>query len=321
MNFSRDLIRIDPACESERIISKIKTELIQEIRKKGAVIGVSGGIDSSVVLALCVKALGHKRVTVLMLPEKDSSPDSLRLAKDLAEKFDVGYHIEYITDSLNALGCYRRRDEAVRRLFPEYSDAYKMKITVSKDKGSKGSLNLFNLTVITPEGEEKIKRLPVNEYLQIVSASNLKQRCRMNMLYYHAEANNYCVVGTGNKNEYQQGFFVKHGDGGVDLMPIGHLFKSQVYQLAEYLGIPEEILQRTPTSDTYSAEQTQEEFFFKVPFKTLDPIWLGMELNIPSAEIAGALDLAPAFVDSVINDIKSKIRTTEYLRKSPIFLG
>jgi len=196
-----------------------------------------------------------------------------------------------------------------------------MKITVSKDKGSKGSLNLFNLTVITPEGEEKIKRLPVNEYLQIVSASNLKQRCRMNMLYYHAEANNYCVVGTGNKNEYQQGFFVKHGDGGVDLMPIGHLFKSQVYQLAEYLGIPEEILQRTPTSDTYSAEQTQEEFFFKVPFKTLDPIWLGMELNIPSAEIAGALDLAPAFVDSVINDIKSKIRTTEYLRKSPIFLG
>ncbi len=320
MNFTKDLIRIDPACETERIITKIKSELIQEIRKKGAVIGVSGGVDSSVVLALCVKALGNKRVTVVMLPEKDSSPDSLRLAKVLAEKFDVSYYIENITDSLNALGCYRRRDEAVKRLFPEYNDSYKMKITVSKDKGGKGSLNLFNLTVITPEGEEKIKRLPLNEYLQVVAASNLKQRCRMSLLYYHAEANNYCVVGTGNKNEYQQGFFVKHGDGGVDLMPIGHLFKSQVYQLAEYLGIPEEILQRTPTSDTYSAEQTQEEFFFKVPFKTLDPIWLGMELNIPSAEIARALDLDPEFVDSVINDIRSKIRTTEYLRKSPIFL-
>ena len=319
MKFSRDLIKIDPASETERIITRIKSELIQNIRKKGAVVGISGGVDSSVVLSLCVKALGNKRVTGLMLPEKDSSPDSLNLAKMLAEKLGVNYHIEVITDSLDGLNCYQRRDEAVSRIFPEYDNSYKMKITVSKDKTGKGSLNLFNLTIISPEGEEMSRRLPLGEYLQIVAASNFKQRTRMSMLYYYAEANNFCVAGTGNKNEYQQGFFVKHGDGGVDIMPIGHLFKTQVYQLAKYLGVPEDIIGRTPTSDTYSAEQTQEEFFFKVPFKVLDPIWLGMEMNIPPEDIARTLDLDPEYVQAVINDIRSKIRSTEYLRKSPVF--
>lgn len=319
MNFTKDSIKIDPALETERIVSRLRSELVQKLHKKGAVLGISGGVDSSVVLALCVKALGNDKILALMLPEKDSSPDSLKLAQILAQKFNVKYVVEEISDSLTALGCYRRRDTAVKKIFPEYNESYKMKITIPKDNDSKGLINFFNLSIIAPAGEEKIKRLPVNEYLQIVAASNLKQRCRMNMLYYYAEKNNYCVVGTGNKNEYKQGFFVKNGDGGVDIMPIGHLFKSQVYQLAEYLGIPEEILERTPTSDTYSAEQTQEEFFFKVPFKILDPIWLGMEMNVPAELIAETLGLDTAYVNAVIHDIKSKIRTTEYLRYSPVF--
>lgn len=319
MNFTKDSIKIDPALETERIVSRLRSELVQKLHKKGAVLGISGGVDSSVVLALCVKALGNDKILALMLPEKDSSPDSLKLAQILAEKFNVKYVVEDISDSLTALGCYRRRDTAVKKVFPEYNESYKMKITIPKDNDSKGLINFFNLSIITPTGEEKIKRLPISEYLQIVAASNLKQRCRMNMLYYYAEKNNYCVVGTGNKNEYKQGFFVKNGDGGVDIMPIGHLFKSQVYQLAEYLGIPEEILERTPTSDTYSAEQTQEEFFFKVPFKILDPIWLGMEMNVPAELIAETLSLDTVYVNAVIHDIKSKIRTTEYLRYSPVF--
>ncbi|MFZ2322529.1 MAG: NAD(+) synthase [Ignavibacteriaceae bacterium] len=319
MNFTKDSIKIDPALETERIVSRLRSELVQKLHKKGAVLGISGGVDSSVVLALCVKALGNDKILALMLPEKDSSPDSLKLAQILAEKFNVKYVVEDISDSLTALGCYRRRDTAVKKVFPEYNESYKMKITIPKDNDSKGLINFFNLSIITPTGEEKIKRLPISEYLQIVAASNLKQRCRMNMLYYYAEKNNYCVVGTGNKNEYKQGFFVKNGDGGVDIMPIGHLFKSQVYQLAEYLGIPEKILERTPTSDTYSAEQTQEEFFFKVPFKILDPIWLGMEMNVPAELIAETLSLDTVYVNAVIHDIKSKIRTTEYLRYSPVF--
>ena len=319
MNFSQDSIKIDPALETEKIVSRLRSELIQKLHKKGAVIGISGGLDSSVVLALCVRALSSDKILALMLPEKDSSPDSLKLAQILAEKFNVKYVVEEISDSLTALGCYRRRDNAVKKVFPEYNESYKMKITIPKDNTSKGLINFFNLSIITPTGEEKIKRLPISEYLQIVAASNLRQRCRMNMLYYHAKENNYCVVGTGNKNEYKQGFFVKNGDSGVDIMPIGHLFKSQVYQLAEYLGIPDEILKRTPTSDTYSAEQTQEEFFFNVPFKILDPVWLGMEMEVPAEVIAETLGLDTAYVNNVIHDIKSKTRTTEYLRYSPIF--
>jgi NAD+ synthase len=318
MKFSKDAIKINPVSETEKIVLQLKSELINTLRKKGAVIGLSGGVDSSVVLALCVKALGNKKVIALMLPEKDSSPESLRLAKNVADKFGVSYFVENLTESLRALGCYKRRDDAVKRIFPEYDDKYKMKITVSKDDEDKGVLNLFNLSIISPDGEEKIKRLPATEFLQIVAASNLKQRCRMSILYYYAEKNNYCVTGTGNKNEYRQGFFVKNGDGGVDIMPIGHLYKSQVYQLAEYLGIPEEILRRTPTSDTYSAEQTQTEFFFKVPFEILDPIALGMEMEIPVEMIAEALELDLIFVKNVVNDLRNKIRTTEYLRYPPI---
>lgn len=321
MEFSKDSIKINPESEIEKIVSFLKSELINKLRKKGIVVGLSGGVDSSVVLALCTKALGNKKVIALMLPEKDSSPDSLRLAKIVSDKLNVSYFVENITESLKALGCYSRRDEAVKKIFPEYNDMYKMKITVSKDSMGKGVLNLFNLSVISPEGTEKIKRIPADEYLQIVAASNLKQRCRMSMLYFYAEKNNYCVAGTGNKNEYQQGFFVKNGDGGVDIMPIGHLFKSQVYQLAEYLGIPEEILKRTPTSDTYSAEQTQEEFFFKVPFKISDPIALGMEMNVPVETIAAALELDLNFVKNVVTDLKNKIRTTEYLRYQPILFN
>jgi NAD+ synthase len=317
MNFSKDAIKINPAEETERIVSRLRSTLI-DFRKKGAVLGTSGGVDSSVVLALCTKAFSNKNVIALMLPEKDSSPDSLRLARIMAGKLGVTYYVEDLTNSLDALGCYKRRDEAVKNILPEYHAKYKMKITVSKNKKDKGTLNLFNLNIISPDGEEKIKRLPINEYLQIVAASNLKQRCRMSMLYYYAEKNNYCVIGTGNKNEYGQGFFVKNGDGGVDIMPISHLYKSQVYQLAEYLGIPEEIIRRVPTSDTYSAEQTQEEFFFKVPFNILDPIWLGMENNIPAETIANVLGLDASFVKNVIIDISNKIRTTEYLRHQPI---
>jgi NAD+ synthase len=106
------------------------------------------------------------------------------------------------------------------------------------------------------------KSRALREYLQIVAASNLKQRTRMSTLYYHAEMRNYAVIGTANKNEHDQGFFVKYGDGGVDIQPIAHLFKTQVYQLARYLGVPEEIQQRPPTTDTYSASCTQEEFSF-----------------------------------------------------------
>lgn len=321
MNFTMDSIYLDANAETERLVAGLKDIVAFKLKKRGAIVGVSGGIDSSIVLALCAKTFGPEKVLAIMMPEKDSSPESKELATVLCEKFKVPYILEDITDAVNGFGCYRRRDEAVKRVFPEYDPkTYKMKIVLKDDKEAKGKLNLFYLTIIAPDGTVKSQRLPLAEYLQIVAASNFKQRSRTNMLYYHAEAKNYAVIGTGNKNEHEQGFFVKYGDGGADVKPIAHLFKTQVYQLAEFLGVPEDIRKRTPTTDTYSAEQTQEEFFYKMPFEVMDRIWDGWEKGVSSDVIAKVLNILQAQVDVVINDVRQKIQTTEYLRQEPFSL-
>ena len=318
MNFTYDSININPEKEFEKIAVKLKKDIVQMLKKRGAVVGVSGGIDSSVVLAICAKVLGPKKVFAVMMPEKDSSPDSENLAKDLVNKFGVEYVVEDMTGAVEGFGCYNRRDEAIKRVFPNFDSTYKAKIILPQDILEKDSLNVFRIKVIAPNGSEEVIRLPIKEYLQIVAASNFKQRSRMSMLYYHAESRNYAVIGTGNKNEHEQGFFVKYGDGGADSKPIAHLFKTQVFQLASYLGVPEEIQKRTPTTDTYSAEQTQEEFFFRIPFHQLDRIWYGWEKGVSPEEIAKVMNLSATQVNNIIHDIQRKLKTTEYLRMEPL---
>jgi NAD+ synthase len=321
MAFTRNSILIDPKLETERICNNLKEIVAFKLKKRGAIVGVSGGIDSSVVLALCARTFGPDKVLAVMMPEKDSNPESKNLATILCNKYNVPYIVEDLTDAVNGFGCYKRRDEAVKRVFPSYDPSvHKMKIVLKSDKEGMGKINVFYLIVISPDGSEQSFRIPISEYLQIVAASNFKQRSRMSMLYYYADARNYAVIGTGNKNEHEQGFFVKFGDGGADVKPIAHLFKTQVYQLAEYLEVPHEICSRTPTTDTYSAEQTQEEFFFKLPFDVLDRIWYGWEKGVSINEIAYAIGFSSSLVESVINDIKQKIHSTEYLRQDPISL-
>ena len=254
------------------------------------------------------------------MPEKDSSPDSLRLARELAEYCGVEYVIENITPVLEGFSCYQRRDEAIKRLFPDFEPSWKAKITIPGSLLDENTLNVFQLTVIDPQGNSMSKRLPPREYYQVVAASNFKQRTRMAMLYYHAELRHYSVVGTGNKNEHAQGFFVKYGDGGVDLQPIAHLLKTQVYQLADHLELPEGVRDRTPTTDTYSAGSSQEEFFFRVPFEILDLVWLGRDAGVPATEIGDALGLTAEQVERVATDITRKERTTAYLRRAPVFM-
>ena len=281
--------------------------------------GISGGIDSSVCLALTAKAFGPEKVLGIMMPEKDSNPDSEILAKELADKFGVRALKENITPVLSGFACYGRRDEAVKRVFPEYNPSeYKMKIGV-RDTGLFNNLPpVFHLTIIKNNGEQKDKILPVNEYLQIVAASNFKQRTRMSMLYYHAEALHYAVIGTPNKHEQEQGFFVKYGDGGADVMPIGNLYKTQVYQLAEYLGVPKAIIERTPTTDTYSAEQTQEEFFYQLPFDLMDRYWYGFENGYSPKEVAEVMGETEERIAALFRNFERKRKTTEYLRMAPV---
>lgn len=321
MAFSKDDIRIDPARETERIVDGMRQGVGVRLHKRGGVVGISGGIDSSVCLALSVRAFGPERVLGITMPESDSNPESARLARKLAKAYGVRYIVEDMTASLAGFGTYRRRDEAIQRVFPEYDSTFRAKIVLPTALGPKDQLNVFFLTIISPEGEEKTQRLPLAEYLQIVAASNFKQRSRMAMLYHHADRLNYAVIGTGNKNEHEQGFFVKYGDGGADIKPIAHLFKTQVFQLAAYLGVPEDIQRRTPTTDTYSAECTQEEFFFRVPFEVGDAVWYAMERGVPAAEVAAALGLGEDQVINVQNDIRRKIKATEYLRADPLHIG
>jgi NAD+ synthase len=322
MVFSRKVLELDPAAETERIVRWLR-ESMRGLRRTGAVLGISGGIDSAVSFALCVRAFGPERVTALMLPEKDSDPESERLSRLLAEHFQVEPILECITPVLEGFGCYERRDAAIQRVFPEYDAAagYKAKIVLPPNLLDGNTLNVFSLTVVTPSGQEVNQRLPPQEFAQIVAASDFKQRTRMAMLYYHAELRNYAVIGTPNKNEHGQGFFVKHGDGGSDLMPIVHLYKTQVYQLARYLDVPEIIQARTPTTDTYSAPSTQEEFFFRLPFATMDLLWYGQENQIPIEEVAQALGLTTLQVQRAYDDFTRKTRTTAYLRTPSLRLA
>jgi NAD+ synthase len=280
------------------------------------VVALSGGIDSSVVAAVCVAALGRDRVFGLHMPERESSDDTLRLCRMLADSLGIDSVTENISPLLEAAGCYRRRDDAIRLVCPEYGDGYSSKIVLPSVVDS-DAFRLYSLVVRDPAGNETRHRLTPAAYLGIVAATNFKQRARKMLEYYHADRLNYAVTGTPNRLEYDQGFFVKLGDGAADLKPIAHLYKSQVYALAEYLGVPEEIRSRLPTTDTYSMPQSQEEFYFSLPYDLMDLCLYAVDHGVGPEEVSAATGLTPEQVSRVFHDIDQKRRTTRYLHLAP----
>lgn len=317
-NFHRQILQLDAAKETDSIVASLRQNIFHVLKRKGGVLGVSGGVDSAVALALAVQAVGANRLVALILPERESSPDSARLAQEVCRQFGVTPIVEDITAALEGLGCYRRRDETVKAIFPDYDASYRLKITLPGGLLKKDTLNIFHATIISPDGREQSQRLRPNQLRQIVAATNFKQRTRAAMLYHHAELHDFAVIGTPQRNEHDQGFFVKYGDGAMDVKPLGHLYKTQVYQLAEFLDIPAEIRERPPTSDTYSAASTQEEFFFRLPFELMDLIWYGLENGCPAADVAAELSLTAEQVERVYADLTRKQRTTTYLRTPPL---
>jgi len=283
------------------------------------VVALSGGIDSSVVGALCVRALGQDRVFGLHMPEKDSAAETLQLSTLVADHLQIRTAYEDITEILQAVGCYRRRDEAIKSVIDEYQPDYKCKIVlpsvIEDDK-----YRIFSVIVESPQGKQIKARLTPAAYLGIVAASNFKQRVRKMLEYYHADRLNYAVSGTPNRLEYDQGFFVKLGDGAADIKPIAHLYKTQVYQLAEFLGVPDEIRRRPPTTDTYSMSQSQDEFYFSLPYDKMDLCLYGKNHNIPADQVGNVLGLTPVQIERIYHDIENKRNTTKYLHTPPVLI-
>jgi NAD+ synthase len=316
--FSTDALTIDPAATAEQIERTIRDQ-VKQLHRRGVVIGLSGGIDSSVVTCLCARALGPERVHVLFMPERDSSPESLALGQLLTSGLGVTTIVEDITPILVAAGCYSKQADAIRTIFPEYGEGYLCKITLPSILGGQ-RLNVSSLTIESPSGVRQTSRLTTSAYLHLVAATNYKQRVRKMTEYYHADRLNYVVAGTPNRLEYDQGFFVKLGDGAADIKPIAHLYKTQVYALAEYVGVPEEIRRRPPTTDTFSLPQTQEEFYFSLPYQSMDVCLYGRNHEILPADVAAAIGLTTEQVERVYADIDQKRRTTRYLHTRPLLI-
>jgi NAD+ synthase len=305
-----NVLAIDAAAEIERIAAAIREMLTRRLRRRGLVVGISGGIDSAVCAALCVRAVGPQKVLGLLMPETDSSSATTPRGQLVADALGIQCVTEDIAGTLQAIGCYARRDAAIRQVFPDYDGRWPHKLVIRG--GSDGRVNHFALVVQTPGGREVEARLPLDAYLQIVAATNFKQRVRKTLEYYHADRLNYAVIGTPNRLEYDQGFFVKNGDGAADLKPIAHLYKTQVYALAEHLGIPEEVRRAAPTTDTYSLAQGQDEFYFALPYAQMDLALWAVDHGFDAAALAVAIGLTAAQAEYVYADIAAKRRTTAY---------
>jgi NAD+ synthase len=317
--FSKSVLEMDWEAEAGRIEARIREIVGVELRRKGVVVGVSGGIDSSLVTALAARALGPDRVLGLFMPETDSDDLSLTLGQSLAAAFRVPTQLVPIGPALTAMGCYRERDAAIRSVFPDYGPGWRSKIVLPKIEDH-ARLNVFSLVVAAPDGTEQRARLTLSAYLTIVASTNMKQRTRKLTEYFWAEKLNYAVAGTPNRLEYDQGFFVKGGDGAADFKPIAHLYKTQVYAMARALGVPESICSRQPTTDTYSLPQGQDEFYFALPYEQMDLCLYGHNHGIAPAEVARAAGLTVAQVERGYVDIEAKRRTTRFLHLPPVLV-
>jgi NAD+ synthase len=310
-----DVLALDCDAEIARIGAWMSHVLTRDLHKRGVVLGLSGGVDSSVCAALAVRALGAKRVFGILMPEAESASVSAERGRRVAEQLGIPHELKNIGPAVAAAGCYELRDQAIRDLFPDYGDGWVSKVAIAG--GAQGSVNFFKLVVQSPAGTVSEMRMPLKQYLQVVAATSFKQRTRKMVEYFHADRLNFAVIGTPNRLEYDQGFFVKNGDGAADLKPIAHLYKTQVYALARNLGLPDEVCTSIPTTDTYSMQQGQDEFYFALPYQQMDYALWAHNHGIPAAELAEFLGMPLARAQFVYGDIEAKRRATAYLHAKP----
>jgi NAD+ synthase len=305
--FGLSALDLDLEAEAWLIAETLRAQL-GNLKRRGLVLGLSGGIDSAVCTALATRAVGPERVVALLMPDRDTPADATRRAADFGRRLGVEVITEDIDPTLESLGCFRRRDLAVRRVFPDLAEEYRAKITLAGEVLDRDRVPYFNLVVDEGDGGQLSRRMPADAYLQVIAATNMKQRVRTLVEYTHAESRNYAVLGTPNRLEYALGFFVRGGDGLADLKPIAHLYKSQVFAMAAHLGVDEAIRSAIPSTDTYSLPQTQEEFYFGISLAQVDLLLYAQEHEVPREVIAKGMGFSLAQVERVLRDMAGKRR-------------
>ena len=315
--FSKDILQIKDIQNLKKLLENfIHNETFGKSRKHGIVVGISGGIDSAVVAALACNAIGKENVLGIILPEKESNPDSQELAQKLCKTLDIQYLIDDITPILDSALVYKIREEIVQKLFPSFNNLCKYRLIFTENFDNDG-LSIPYLEIQDSENQTHKIKIPLNDYLTMTAATNIKHRTRMSRLYYHAEKNNFLVCGTTNKAEFQQGYFVKYGDGGVDIEPLTNLFKTQVYQLAESLNIPSEIIERKASPDTWSFQVSDEEFFFSLTYDIIDLMLYAHEKSIPLNDICSTLEFDEAKVKRILKSQERKWNSSKSSRTFP----
>lgn len=318
MKFHEDILNIRNVETVEAELQHfIKEQIFDKFKRKGAVIGISGGIDSALTCALCVKAIGHDNVLGVIMPERDSNPKSAIYAKDLCEKLGIKFVTVDMTHILESFNVYDTRDQIIKKYFPSFDNHSKYRIVVPNQLINNSSISLPYLEILDTKNQTHKIKLSLYDYLDLTAATSIKHRTRMTMLYYHAERNHFVVAGTTNKSELMQGYYVKYGDGGVDIEPLADLYKTQVYQLSDHLAIPDEIIKRKPSPDTWNFEVSDEDFFYGLPYKILDLIWFAKENNIPPTEISNTLNLSLEQIERIMDDQKKKWKSSQHMREIP----
>ena len=317
MVFNKDILKINPVEETRKVVEFLKYQVESVYRRGGIVVGLSGGIDSAVIAEVAVRAVGKDNVVGLILPEKESNPISSRYARSHAEVLGIEFREIDISSTVNSIYPYERRDEFIKQLIPDYESGCKYNITLPTDLLERNSFSIYVLQVQLSDGSIKKKRLSFDAFRTITSFANIKIRSRMLHLYAEAEKRGLLVAGTTNRTEFVLGDFCKYGDGGTDIEPVAHLYKNQIYQIADYLGVIPEIIERSPSPDTFSLPVTDQEFFFRVPFDKLDHLLYAWENNIMVNKTAQVLDLSEEAVKRAFTDFSAKNRATAHLRELP----
>jgi len=318
MQFHKNILDIQNIDSVETDLQNfIKDQVFDKFKRKGTVVGISGGIDSALTCALCTKAIGKDNVLGVLMPEKDSSPESAIYARNLCEKLGVRFVTIDITNILDSFNVYNTREQIIKKYFPSFTNQDKYRIVVPNRLASNSSISLPHLEILDEKNQTHKIRLSLHDYLDLTAATNIKHRTRMAMLYYYAEKSHFVVAGTTNKSELVQGYYVKYGDGGVDIEPLAEIYKTQVYQISGRLGIPDEIINRKPSPDTWNFEVSDEDFFFGLPYRTLDLIWYASENNISPEIISAELGLTLEQLERIMDDQKKKWKSSQHMREMP----